>query len=244
MLNSITGVLASGMKGSYASVVLADNPVGFWLLNETSGTTASDLTANGNNLTYTASPTLNVSTGLSGVTTGVTYNGTTQYAASSEVATFNMPSSASWSIEGWFRTTSTSSGSVFMFRDDSAVNAGVGGGLFVNLTANKATAFTPDSAFNSLTIVSSTTVNTGAWFHGCITAASGGAMTLYINGASEASTSTTRGLTVGSKIVSTAAQPQTPPTFVSFFNGSSAAIAIYSTTLSAAQVLAHYNAGI
>jgi hypothetical protein len=214
------------------------------LLDDTSGSTAADLTANGNNFTYVASPTLDVSTGLGGVTKGVTYNGSSQYVASAKVATFNMSANASWSIEGWFKTTSAAAGTVFMFRDDTGSNAGIGAGLFLNLTANKATAFTTDSAFSSLTIVSTTTINTGSWFYACLTAASGGAMTLYINGASEGSTSTTRGATSGNKITSTGAQATGPGAFGTFLNGSSAAIAIYNTTLSAGQVLAHYNAGI
>jgi hypothetical protein len=245
MLNTISGLLGAPLPPlTYSQTVLADSPRGFWLLDETSGSTATDLTANANNLSYVASPTLNVSTGLSGVTTGVTYNGSTQYANSSKVSTFNMSPDSSWSIEGWFRTTSSAVGTVFMFREDSSVNAGVGGGIFTNLTTNKISAFTTDSALNNLTLTSSTTVNTGAWFYVCVTAASGGALTLYVNGVSESSTSTTRGNSTVSKIVSTGAQAQTAPTYATFLTGSTAAIAIYNTTLSADRVLAHYNAGI
>lgn len=242
--NVVAGLYGAKAPLNYSQTILADNPVGFWLLNDTSGSTATDLTANGNNFTYIASPTLNVTTGLTGVTKGVTYNGTSQYVKSAKVATFNMSADQSWSIEGWFKTSSSALGTVFMFRDDSGNNTGMGGGLFVNLTANKASAFTADSSGNSLVIVSSTTINTGAWFYACVTAASGGAMTLYINGTSEGSTSTTRNSTPVSKIVTTGAQASTSPAFTTFLNGSSAAIAIYNTTLSSGRVLAHYNAGL
>jgi hypothetical protein len=245
MLNTISGLLGAPLPPlTYSQTVLADSPRGFWLLDETSGSTATDLTANANNLSYVASPTLNVSTGLSGVTTGVTYNGTTQYANSSKVSTFNMSPDSSWSIEGWFRTTSSAVGTVLMFREDTSTNAGIGAGLFVNLTTGKISAFSADSTSANLVLTSSTTVNTGSWFYACVTAASGGAMTLYVNGASEASTSTTRYNNSVSRIVSTGAQAQTPPTYATFLTGSTAAIAIYDTTLSSTRVLAHYNAGI
>ena len=155
-----------------------------------------------------------------------------------------MSPDTSWTVEGWFRTTSTAIGTVAMFRDDSAFNTGVGAGIFTNLTTNKVSAFTTDSSYSNLSITSSTSVTSGSWFHVCVTAASGGALTLYINGISEASTSTTRGISTVSKIFSTGAQAQTPPTYATFLNGSTAAVAIYNTTLSATRVLAHYNAGI
>jgi hypothetical protein len=245
MLNTIFGSLSAAKGASYSSVVLADNPVGFWLTNETSGSTATDSTANANNLTYIASPTLNVSTGLGGVLAGVTYNGTTQYAKSAKVSTFNMSPNGSWSVEGWFKTTSSTTGTVLMFREDTSTSDGVGGGIFVNLTTNKVSGFTTEATtYASLILTSSTTVNTGSWFYVCLTAASGGALTLYVNGSSEGSTSTTRGSSTNSKIFSTGAQAQAAGAFVTFLNGSSAAVAIYNTTLSADRVAAHYSAGI
>lgn len=48
---------------SYASEVLADNPLGYWRLGEASGTTAADDSGNGNDGTYGGSPTLGA-TGL------------------------------------------------------------------------------------------------------------------------------------------------------------------------------------
>lgn len=45
---------------SYQLKVLKDHPIGFWLLDETSGTTASDYSGCGNNGTYTGSLTTNI----------------------------------------------------------------------------------------------------------------------------------------------------------------------------------------
>src|SRR5437763_1786933 len=43
---------AKAAPDAYAAEVKADNPIGYWRLNETSGTTANDLSGNGNNGTY------------------------------------------------------------------------------------------------------------------------------------------------------------------------------------------------
>lgn len=59
-----------GGGGGYDAVVLADSPAGFWPLFETSGAVAADISGNGRDGAYVASPTLSAS--------GVTLNGTTQ----------------------------------------------------------------------------------------------------------------------------------------------------------------------
>ena len=55
---------------SYQLKVIKDYPIGFWPLDESSGTTASDISGCGNNATYVGSPASNilplVSGGLSG----------------------------------------------------------------------------------------------------------------------------------------------------------------------------------
>ena len=55
---------------SYQLKVIKDYPIGFWTLDESSGTTASDISGCGNNATYVGSPASNilplVSGGLSG----------------------------------------------------------------------------------------------------------------------------------------------------------------------------------
>lgn len=48
----------SGSTQSYKDVVLADGPVAYWRLDETSGSTAADETGNGNTGTYVNSPDL------------------------------------------------------------------------------------------------------------------------------------------------------------------------------------------
>jgi hypothetical protein len=72
-----------------------------------------------------------------------------------------------------------------------------------------------------------------------ITATSGGAMTLYIDGTSVASTSTARRTSAG---VNHRAYVGSQVNQY-FFGGNVTGVAIYNTTLSPTRVLAHYNAG-
>jgi hypothetical protein len=58
---------------SYSSVVLGDNPGGYWPLNETSGRTATDQSGNGNNGTYSGTYTLG-QTGLLAASTDTCVN--------------------------------------------------------------------------------------------------------------------------------------------------------------------------
>src|SRR5215469_8556155 len=48
----------SSRADEYSNAVISLNPVGFWPLNETSGTTAFDVSGNGNNGTYQSGVTL------------------------------------------------------------------------------------------------------------------------------------------------------------------------------------------
>jgi len=53
-------VTVSNTASEYAAAVLADGPIAYWRLGETSGTTATDLTGTGHNASYLNSPTLGV----------------------------------------------------------------------------------------------------------------------------------------------------------------------------------------
>lgn len=61
------GFTVTPVRG-YKDIILADNPVGYWRLGESSGTTAVDSSGNGRNGTYQGSPTLGVAGGIVGDT--------------------------------------------------------------------------------------------------------------------------------------------------------------------------------
>lgn len=56
----------SASATTYSAAVLADSPVGYWRLDETSGTTAADSSGNGYDGTYVNTPTLNQTSAITG----------------------------------------------------------------------------------------------------------------------------------------------------------------------------------
>jgi hypothetical protein len=242
-MSPILGIVASANAPRYAPIVLADNPIGFWLLNETSGTTGDDLTANNNDLTFYNSPTLNVSTGLAGISTAITFDGTNDRLNTATVSTFNIAASNNWSIEIWIKTNSSAFGVPIVWRDSTGSNAGLNGALLINNgTAGLLQFLTADSGGNSLIIAHSGGYNDNAWHQVVITATNGGAIRMYIDGVDRANTSTARNTGTSNRAIVVAANDSSG-SYIQFYTGSAAAVSVYNTALSGAQVLAHYNAG-
>lgn len=242
MLNNLAAIY--GTKPSYSQIVLADNPIGFWLLNETSGTTGDDLTANNNDLTFYNSPTLNVSTGLSGITKAITFDGTNDRLQTSTVSTFNVAASANWSMELWFKTNSTAFSSIFSWRDGTGSGAGVTTTVSINNGTNGMVMLqTIDSAGNGLNISHTNSYNNNAWHQVVCTATNGGAARLYLDGVDRANTTTARNTSTSNRSIIVGAN-DLGGSYGQFYTGTAAAVSVYNTALSAAQVLAHYNAGV
>lgn len=85
---------------TYESEVLADNPLIYWRLGEPSGTTAADLSGNGNDGTYNGAVTLGTTGLLTGdVDTAVTFDGTAddQYVKSNN--DFGNTTYPAWTLE-------------------------------------------------------------------------------------------------------------------------------------------------
>ena len=163
---------------SYLSTCLADSPAAFWLLNETTGTSATDSSGHSKTGTYTGTHTLGV-TGPPGAGMGgnlaVSLNGGYVYNSS-------MSSAASESLECWFQTSTVLGGGITEIGDTVFViymlnNGKVSVGIWDGTTANVATS---TSAYND-----------GNWHYAAATYNSGTTtMTLYINGSSVASLGT------------------------------------------------------
>ncbi|MCX6117436.1 MAG: LamG domain-containing protein, partial [Proteobacteria bacterium] len=93
---------------SYQGVVLADSPIGYWRMGETSGTTVIDSSGNGMNGTYINSPTLSVAGHITGDSnTAITLNGSTQYATVSHSST---AITGAMSAEAWYRSSNVAIG--------------------------------------------------------------------------------------------------------------------------------------
>lgn len=235
--NIVAGITGGFVAKTYSQNVLDDSPLGFWLLNETSGSTADDSTTNNKDLTYYNTPTLNVSTGLTGITKAVTFNGTDEYAEGAQDALYDVSPSANWSAEIWVKFTATGLGTPYIIYNGNnstfvlTVNNGVTGRIQC-LSRNSA-----GSGF--VTLNSDGGWNDGNWHQVFMTSTSGGALKLYVDSVERASStaaretvSANRQVRIGSNVGS------------QYFNGSAAAVSFYNTTLSDSRISTHYTSGL
>jgi len=98
-LTPLTSMLYGGLAEfgarPYREVVLADRPVGYWRLDETSGTVAHDSSGNDNNGTITGGVTLGVPGALASADTAMAFDG------AGKIATPATMQSRSFSAECW-----------------------------------------------------------------------------------------------------------------------------------------------
>lgn len=213
--------------GSWSAAVLADSPVAWYRLDESSGTTAADSSGNGHTGTYAGTPTYSYE--------GATADGNDAvlFSASGSVS---VPDSAAldlgdgpWSLECWFKMTSGSGIFRRLLSKGSASYA-----MTVNST-NKVTlkrAASPETTF----MTSTTSLTAGLWYH-VVGTKNGASAHIYINGVDVSGSYTPHTLADGS-------DPLTLFGPVDPCNGAGDEAVVYNTVLSAARVLAHYEAGI
>jgi hypothetical protein len=161
----------------YGPAVLAThNLVGYWPLDETSGTTASDQTSSPANGTYAGGFTLGQ---VGGVTTStdnaVAFNGST--GKMTVPSTSKLQPTASLTVEGWFKTSATGSQPIFQ--------SGLSSGVYLSLLSGGVVQF----MINGTAITSSSAYDDGAW-HYVVGTWDGSYLSLYVDGARTAPQST------------------------------------------------------
>ncbi len=222
-------------SNDYATSVLADNPVQYHKLNEASGTTAADSSGNNDPASYVGTKTLGVTGAVCGDTTAVKLNGTNAYIDNANVlATIN----STFAFEAWVKT--SASGVV------AAANAQTGVDRQLYIGANgRAYLASANSSGSTVYVSSPATVADGAWHH-LVATSTGSAMTMYVDGVAVGTTSTNQGTGRRSRMsYGYASLPSglTSAPGTDYLNGSLDEVAVYTGTLSASRVLAHYKAG-
>lgn len=209
-------------RPSYSAAVLADAPAGYWRMGETSGTTMTDATTNGNDGTYAGSVKLGQPGAMAGdKSTAVEFDGHTAGA--------NVPSSPSLkvtqiTIELWIKKISESGYGIYAAKDYfELLNNSYTGRLEFRLTASS------DPA-----LVSTTTLALNTWYY-VVATYDGSVASLYVNGQLDGS----------HPAVATLAPIDGPLSigrrFDGFFNNAVLQeVAIYPTALSAERVAAHW----
>ncbi len=224
------------LPGSLSQEILRDSPISYWPLNETSGTTASDISGNSRDIILNVGETRNV-VGFGGLT-ATTFPGSDDGGVSTDAA---FSGTGDCSISVWLKW--TSGGTLYTpiaWRDDG-VN---GERLLVLLNHNGSSVVAGYVAFyrnGTFVTTYNGSYNDGKWRHFLFTVASN-ICTIYVNGIQVAQNTgatpaiTAAGIRLGTNGVIT-------PNSSQRFNGSMAQVAAFNTTLSSDRALAHYRAG-
>jgi len=211
--------------------VRADNPVSYWRLGETSGTTAAD-SVGGNHGTLNGGITL----GLAGIPAddsniAMRFNGTTGYIQVANNANLNLV--GDFTLELWARPT-VLDGSIRTVLQKSTSQYRIG------LNNNNAWRGTVYADTVTYSLVAPTAATVGQWHHLVLTR-NGSTIKFYVNGVSVA-TQTNAGnpIKAGTGIL---AIGRSGPTSGAYFSGDLDEVAIYNTALPESRIVAHYNAG-
>ena len=200
--------------------VLADNPVSYWRLGETSGTSAVDQKGVTNG-TYTGGYTLSQTGALSGDSNkAVLLNGTSGKVSLGNPASLQL---SSGTVEAWFKTAGGTGGRE-IFSKDQAWNVELVGGV-LRLWDWNAGAYR-DTGIN---------VANSAWHHVAVTFQSGVAngTKIYLDGSLVLTTTITVKNQTGTAQIGSIAAGE-------YFPGTIDEVAVYNTLLSATRIQTHY----
>ncbi len=227
-------VLGTGFSWAitYSDLVIADNPISYWKLSETTGTTAVDQ-QNRNSATYVGSPTLGASGAISDGTKAITLGpGTDQYAIKSEFTSF--PTTAI-TVEFWMRSSDTT-------------NAGTPFSYAISTNCNEFLIYNYNSLavyVNGAAVDSGIALTDGLWHQIAVTwRSSDGAVAIFKDGKSVYTNTLQTGSSIGGGGTLVLGQEQDSvggsfePT--QRFIGSLDDVSVYNYVLSSTRISEHY----
>lgn len=222
-----SGALDYVSRTTYQAAVLADSPYLYLPLTETAGPTAADLSGNARHGTYSGT---GVTYRRAGCTTGgyaVDLDGTSgNVAVSTALSGFN-PSPHAFTVEFWIKP-DTVTGSFYL------IDAGLSP-RFVLRIVNGALQWADNGNVRVLdTIAAATCQHVAVVINGSI-------IRSYVNGSPDTAVDLGAGFTFGTPFAS-ATKFGSAWDDGAFTDGTVSDLAIYSTALSGAQILAHYQA--
>jgi hypothetical protein len=216
----------------YSSEVLADQPIGYWRLGETSGTTAADSSGNQRSGTYVNAPTLGAASLLSSdPNASVRLNGTNQYVEVPNAGVWNL--TGDLTIEALVNVTGGGTYRTIVAKHDAngdvpvyefRIQGSTGKLQFVQKTTGGA--FLP--------VTGNAVLSTGTTYHVAVTR-SGNTITLYVNGALDRTQTVSGTIATNTRPVRIGSRDGTK-----FLAGRIDEVAIYDQALSATRIAAHY----
>jgi hypothetical protein len=238
-VNSTNQFTAAASFYPYRDAVLADTPVLYWRLGESSGTAAANTATTGPAGTYYSSPTLARPSALVSETVNKSISTTTSgFVTASTAAT--VP--AQFTLEAWVKTTSTAGGRILGFGNASTTTLSTTTDRQLYLSpAGKVVAGLRNSALVKTVATSPLTYNDGQW-HYLAATYNGTTLRLYVDGAQVATTTTTATSTFSgfwrAAMENLTGWPNAPSG--NNYAGGLDELAAYATALTATRITAHY----
>lgn len=227
-----TGKYGVNAYGAYQPTVLADAPIRFYRLKETSGTTANDLGSQALNGTINGTVTLNQASLILNDATGrsMLLDGSTGYITA---ATTGLPTGASpWTIEAWINMPTVPHSGLHSIVEFGNPASGQAAALFIDASGNICVNTYISNKITGLTAANGTT------YH-CVASYDGAKLHLYINGNEQASALLcTPAISLTYCYIGTEDSPRDD-----FYGGYVQEVALYSSALSLARIQAHYAMG-
>ncbi len=214
---------------TYRNAVLADSPAAYWELDEAAGTNAADSAGSPQkNGTY-QNVTLGQPSAFPNLGTSAQFNGTTSRMQTIAAGAFDY-GTGDFTVEAWAKTPVTSRGDLFNYKNVADF------GIFLNASGEGSIG----GYLNSFFPYHTAPIN--QWYHIVMTRA-GGTMRMYVNGVERWNTPNTTSFSANAPVILGTNHNGAPAYAATLsFNGWIDEVAIYSAALSAARVLAHYNA--
>ncbi|MFD4689385.1 DNRLRE domain-containing protein [Streptomyces sp. NPDC058463] len=244
-LSAAASVTAAASASPYQEKVLADGAGLYWRYDEAGGAFAADASPDDNSGVYMNAPTYRSAPSAVAGSAALSLNGVDEYVYSDRLHRYTSPTP--YSIETWFRTTSTTGGRIIGYGSNIGTAQGQTSGIsdkLLYLTDNGRLAFGVQSGNSSTrpTVTTAGTYNDGSWHHAVATQGPSG-MVLYVDGAAVGTNGATGNRSyngywrVGGDAMNNA-WPNRPTS--TYFAGQVDETAVYPTALTAAQVAAHH----
>jgi signal peptidase I len=236
-----TSFAAASTFYPYRTAVLADSPSFFWRLAEASGTAIADAGTSARPGTLVGPTYVQAQAGALAAEPRDTSLLATM---ASITANVSVTGPATFSVEAWIKTTSTTGGRILGFGDASGANQSATVDRQLYLAPTGKVMFGVGST--KTTVASTAAVNNGAWHHVVGTSTTGNnGMKLYVDG-------TLQGSATASPVSMTGYWRAGAETMTGwtgnptdrYFEGNLDELAVYPTALSQARITAHRTAGI
>ena len=238
-------VIARPFIQTYSNIILNDNPLGYFRLNEPSGVVAADSSGNGFDGTWSGTPTL----GVTGLVSGsgdlaATLDGSSSF-VQIDTNDFNA-TFGDFAIEMWVDTSQSSGNIVFWDKRD---NANLAQGYLVGMVNGNAYLFTKSSGPEvQLTVTGSVNIADGSKHHVVFNFDRSGGPTgeIWVDGTldnSGAITGSGTSISSGATLARIGYRSYTVSSFT-YFQGTMDEVVFYSgSTLSPTQIATRYNFG-